>query len=128
MTGEGWMYLTIGVLKVPDHSQRRERVGCISRSVLSKFPISLNDGRGSGGLPPVAPSGAAAEAAGVDKRLQPPFLSLSEAKTKDPRNSIGVRGSQKRRLPTLPTGGSVPSAMVSLTSLFGMVRGGSSPL
>ena len=47
------------------------------------------------------------------------------------RRSPGVfrrPGFQKRRLPTLPTGGSVPSAMVSLTSLFGMGRGGSSPL
>ena len=32
------------------------------------------------------------------------------------------------QLPTLPPGGAVPSAMVSLTSLFGMGRGGSSPL
>ena len=32
------------------------------------------------------------------------------------------------RLPTLPHGNAVPSAQVSLTSLFGMGRGGSSPL
>ena len=32
------------------------------------------------------------------------------------------------QLPTLPPGGAVPSALVSLTSLFGMGRGGSSPL
>ena len=32
------------------------------------------------------------------------------------------------RLPTLPHGSAVPSAQVSLTSLFGMGRGGSSPL
>ena len=32
------------------------------------------------------------------------------------------------RLPTLPHGVAVPSALVSLTSLFGMGRGGSSPL
>ena len=35
---------------------------------------------------------------------------------------------EKRQLPTLPPGGAVPSALVSLTSLFGMGRGGSSPL
>ena len=35
---------------------------------------------------------------------------------------------RKWQLPTLPPGGAVPSAMVSLTSLFGMGRGGSSPL
>ena len=35
---------------------------------------------------------------------------------------------RKWRLPTLPPGMAVPSAMVSLTSLFGMGRGGSSPL
>ena len=35
---------------------------------------------------------------------------------------------EKRRLPTLPLGVAVPSALVSLTSLFGMGRGGSSPL
>ena len=34
---------------------------------------------------------------------------------------------EKRQLPTLPPGGAVPSALVSLTSLFGMGRGGSSP-
>ena len=32
------------------------------------------------------------------------------------------------RLPTLPHGSAVPSAQVSLSSLFGMGRGGSSPL
>ena len=32
------------------------------------------------------------------------------------------------RLPTLPHGSAVPSAQVSLTSLFGMGRGGSAPL
>ena len=35
---------------------------------------------------------------------------------------------RKWQLPTLPPGGAVPSAMASLTSLFGMGRGGSSPL
>ena len=48
---------------------------------------------------------------------------------KHPRNLIDFRGVQKKwQLPTLPPGGAVPSAMVSLTSLFGMGRGGSSPL
>ena len=41
--------------------------------------------------------------------------------------SVG-RVLEERRLPTLPPGGAVPSALVSLTSLFGMGRGGSSPL
>ena len=41
---------------------------------------------------------------------------------------IVSRASEKRQRPTLPPGGAVPSALVSLTSLFGMVRGGSSPL
>ena len=35
---------------------------------------------------------------------------------------------RKWQLPTLPPGGAVPSALVSLTSLFGMGRGGPSPL
>ena len=47
---------------------------------------------------------------------------------KDPEHHEDVRGLEERQLPTLPTGVSVPSAMVSLTSLFGMGRGGSSPL
>ena len=36
--------------------------------------------------------------------------------------------SEKRRLPTLPPGGAVPSAPVCLTSLFGMGRGGATLL
>ena len=35
---------------------------------------------------------------------------------------------EKRQLPTLPTGVSVPSAWTGLTSLFGMGRGGSPAL
>ena len=42
--------------------------------------------------------------------------------------SFDVWHSKEPQLPTLPPGGAVPSAMVSLTSLFGMGRGGSSPL
>ena len=39
------------------------------------------------------------------------------------------RGTRReRQLPTLPPGGAVPSAPVSLTSLFGMGRGGTSRL
>ena len=38
-----------------------------------------------------------------------------------------IRAPEGRRLPTLPTGGSVPSAMAGLTALFGMDRGGSPP-
>ena len=48
---------------------------------------------------------------------------------KKPRlNVTSIGTSEKRQLPTLPPGGAVPSALVSLTSLFGMGRGGSSPL
>ena len=43
-------------------------------------------------------------------------------------NVTSIGTSEKRQLPTLPPGGAVPSALVSLTSLFGMGRGGSSPL
>ena len=35
---------------------------------------------------------------------------------------------EERRLPTLPPGGAVPSAMTGLASLFGMGRGGSPSL
>ena len=48
-------------------------------------------------------------------------------KTPRHRRMTGCR-IRKWQLPTLPPGGAVPSAMVSLTSLFGMGRGGSSPL
>ena len=60
--------------------------------------------------------------------------------TQPPRNATAQRGTTKKettfrvvsfknwRLPTLPHGSAVPSAQVSLTSLFGMGRGGSSPL
>ena len=51
----------------------------------------------------------------VYKRRKPDDISI-----------IGL--SEKRQLPTLPLGVAVPSALVSLTSLFGMGRGGSSPL
>ena len=40
---------------------------------------------------------------------------------------MDIRAPEGRRLPTLPTGGSVPSAMAGLTALFGMVRGGTPP-
>ena len=46
---------------------------------------------------------------------------------KETRVNVLTRVSEERQLPTLPIGVSVPSAMVSLTSLFGMGRGGSSP-
>ena len=60
--------------------------------------------------------------------------------TQPPRNATAQWGTTKKettfrvvsfknwRLPTLPHGSAVPSAQVSLTSLFGMGRGGSSPL
>ena len=55
--------------------------------------------------------------------------------TATPRNCITKKETTFRvvsfknwRLPTLPHGSAVPSAQVSLTSLFGMGRGGSSPL
>ena len=51
------------------------------------------------------------------------------AQKKKPRlNVTSIGTSEKRQLPTLPPGGAVPSALVSLTSLFCMGRGGSSPL
>ena len=40
---------------------------------------------------------------------------------------MDIRAPEGRRLPTLPTGGSVPSAMAGLTALFGMERGGTPP-
>ena len=46
---------------------------------------------------------------------------------KTPGRRRDVRAFEKRQLPTLPTGGSVPSAQAGLTSLFGMGRGGSPP-
>ena len=49
-------------------------------------------------------------------------------KKKSRLNVTSIGTSEKRQLPTLPPGGAVPSALVSLTSLFGMGRGGSSPL
>ena len=82
---------------------------------------------GGPGVFPRSPLGAA-RSAGVNKRHGRRFDVCAPEQTKDPRLSSDNRGSQKRRLPTLPTGRSVPSAMVSLTSLFGMGRGGSSPL
>ena len=48
--------------------------------------------------------------------------------TKEARSSCLDRASEKRQRPTLPPGGAVPSALVRLTSLFGMGRGGSTPL
>ena len=48
--------------------------------------------------------------------------------TKGARSNFFDRAPEKRQRPTLPPGGAVPSALVSLTSLFGMARGGSSPL
>ena len=71
-----------------------------------------------------APEGAAAEQRGVDGSL----FCAGGIYTKIPRPENLVGESEERQLPTLPPGGAVPSAMVSLTSLFGMGRGGSSPL
>ena len=49
-------------------------------------------------------------------------------KNKKPQKSFEISGFDKRRrLPTLPHCIAVPSAQVSLTSLFGMGRGGTSP-
>ena len=49
-------------------------------------------------------------------------------KKKSRLNVTSIGTSEKRQLPTLPPGGAVPSALVSLTSLFGMGRGGSTLL
>ena len=70
-----------------------------------------------------APEGAAAKQRGVQESF---FLPQAKKKIPRPENLVGE--SEERQLPTLPPGGAVPSAMVSLTSLFGMGRGGSSPL
>ena len=50
------------------------------------------------------------------------------ATKKDARLNLISRASEKRQRPTLPPGGAVPSALVCLTSLFGMGRGGSTLL
>ena len=50
---------------------------------LTSTERPINDGRGSGGLPPVAPSGAARSAGGIPAAW-PPFLSLGCAQTKKP--------------------------------------------
>ena len=61
----------------------------------------------------------------LSESLQHPPLAQ---KKKSRLNVTSIGTSEKRQLPTLPPGGAVPSALVSLTSLFGMGRGGSSPL
>ena len=75
----------------------------------------------------MGPLGGGCEAAGGDG-VAGVFWFMATAMNEEAWPSFDVQASKKRRLPTLPTGGSVPSAMVSLTSLFGMGRGGSSPL
>ena len=57
----------------------------------------------------------------------PPASGHAGHKKKSPK-VLQPSGSQSWRRPTLPHGVAVPSARVSLTSLFGMGRGGSSPL
>ena len=54
---------------------------------------------------------------------QPPRHCITKKET-----TFWVVSFKNWRLPTLPHGSAVPSAQVSLTSLFGMGRGGSSPL
>ncbi len=66
------------------------------------------------------PSGLSAKPTGVG-----PPITLTK---KSLRDNVSKAFRRKWQLPTLPPGGAVPSAMVSLTSLFGMGRGGSSPL
>ena len=95
------------------------------RANSSPFP---GDRRG------VCPLGGGRDSDGGVGRREPPFFDVrpnraggnEKRKIPDCRQTIGDL--EERRLPTLPTGGSVPSAMASLTSLFGMGRGGSSPL
>ena len=53
---------------------------------------------------------------------------LCTAQNKEPRSLSTPGLAEERRLPTLPTGVSVPSAWTGLTSLFGMGRGGSPAL
>ena len=62
------------------------------------------------------------------RRKQHPQLKAPPKQKKSRLNVTSIGTSEKRQLPTLPPGGAVPSALVSLTSLFGMGRGGSSPL
>ena len=48
-------------------------------------------------------------------------------KKKSPKTFVSELSSKRRRLPTLPHCIAVPSALVGLTSLFGMGRGGTPP-
>ena len=48
-------------------------------------------------------------------------LSIEQKKS---RTHCCIRDSKKRQRPTLPLGIAVPSALMSLTSLFGMEKGG----
>ena len=52
----------------------------------------------------------------------------AEKKEGPPETLVSSGPSEKPQLPTLPPGGAVPSALVCLTSLFGMGRGGSTLL
>ena len=52
--------------------------------------------------------------------------SVADTKTREPGDFSS--SSRKWRLPTLPRCNAVPSAMLSLTTLFGMGRGGTSAL
>ena len=85
-------------------------------SLLGKHPLPRGEGLGEG----VTNEGAAC--CGSLRNKLP--SKVGHKKTSDPK----IGGFKEPQLPTLPPGGAVPSAMVSLTSLFGMGRGGSSPL
>ena len=52
---------------------------------------------------------------------------IATKKTSITGRNRGYKINKRRRLPTLPHCIAVPSAQVSLTSLFGMGRGGTSP-
>ena len=56
------------------------------------------------------------------------FSEATAFQKKSPQHLLMSGALEKPRRITLPTGRSVPSSRVSLTSLFGMGRGGSSPL
>ena len=62
------------------------------------------------------------------RKIDRQIASTQLYKQNNPARFDSGRVVEERRLPTLPPGGAVPSAMTGLTSLFGMGRGGSPPL
>ena len=89
---------------------------------LPPFRYKTRNGPSAAGIMPDAVTKRRRGSGRTGRGNEPP--SKNTTNTNKKRSPASLQGSLRRRLPTLPHETAVPSALMGLTSLFGMGRGG----